>query len=124
REFSARLTQLTVNSRPLIQDLSFLAQDYAEFADIVVNCLEGHIRRVPPWMKLPAFYLLDALSKNLFKSYAHQFAPLVKDLFLDAYREVDEPTCGKMVEMLLTWRTGSPMKKELFGVATQLAIER
>jgi hypothetical protein len=29
-----------------------------------------------------------------------------------------------MEEMLLTWRTGSPMGKELFGVQQQIAIER
>jgi len=29
-----------------------------------------------------------------------------------------------MEEMLLTWRTGSPMGKELFGVQQQMAIER
>jgi len=29
-----------------------------------------------------------------------------------------------MDEMLLTWRTGAPNGKELFGLAPQMAIER
>lgn len=75
-------------------------------------------------MKLPAFYLLDAISKNVFDPYARHFAPFVIPLFLDTYQQVDQPTRSKMEEMLLTWRTGAPSGKELFGVITQLAIER
>jgi pre-mRNA cleavage complex 2 protein Pcf11 len=46
RDYVTRLAQLTVNSRPIIQALSMLAQEYSRYADIVVNCLEQHIRRV------------------------------------------------------------------------------
>jgi len=75
-------------------------------------------------MKLPAFYLLDAISKNVFDPYARHFAPFVIPLFLEAYQQVDQQTRSKMEEMLITWRTGSPTGKELFGVITQLSIER
>ena len=46
RDYIARLSELTVNSRPIIQGLSMTAQEYARYADIVVNCIEQHIRRV------------------------------------------------------------------------------
>ena len=46
REFTARLSELQVNSRPIIQNLSMLAQDYSRFAEIVAQSLEEHIRRV------------------------------------------------------------------------------
>lgn len=75
-------------------------------------------------MKLPAFYLLDAISKNVFDPYARHFAPFVIPLFLDTYHQVDQATRSKMEEMLLTWRTGAPSGKEVFGVISQLAIER
>lgn len=75
-------------------------------------------------MKLPAFYLLDAISKNVFDPYARQFTPLVVRLFLDTYEQVDQNTRSKMEEMLLTWRTGAPTGRELFGVVPQVAIER
>ena len=75
-------------------------------------------------MKLPAFYLLDAISKNVYEPYARHFASFVIPLFLDTYGQVDETTRNKMEEMLLTWRTGSPAGKELFGVPPQIAIER
>lgn len=81
-------------------------------------------RQVPPWMKLPAFYLLDAISKNVYEPYARVFASFVTPLFLETYHLVDQGTRNKMEEMLLTWRNGSPTGKEVFGIPTQVAIER
>ncbi|GJE84174.1 hypothetical protein PsYK624_002500 [Phanerochaete sordida] len=124
RDYVSRLAELTVNSRPIIQTLSMIAQEYSRYAEIVVSCLEQHIRRVPPWMKLPAFYLLDAISKNVYEPYARHFNNVVVKLFLDTYEQVDQSTRGKMEEMLLTWRTGAPNGRELFGPVPQVAIER
>ncbi|KAJ7904620.1 hypothetical protein B0H14DRAFT_2663686 [Mycena olivaceomarginata] len=124
RDYSNQLAELKVNSRPIIQNLSMIAQDFARFSDIVAQCLESHIRRVPQWMKLPAFYLLDAISKNVYEPYARNFAAFVVPLFLETYGQVDENTRSKMEEMLITWRTGSPTRKELFGNPAQAAIER
>ncbi|KAJ7638922.1 hypothetical protein FB45DRAFT_904269 [Roridomyces roridus] len=124
RDYAKHLAELTVNSRPIIQNLSMIAQEYARFADIVAQCLEQHIRRVPQWMKLPAFYLLDAISKNVFDPYARQFSAFVVPLFLETYHQVDQSTRSKMEEMLITWRTGSPTNTDLFGPDAQRAIER
>ncbi|KAJ4478232.1 hypothetical protein J3R30DRAFT_3480111 [Lentinula aciculospora] len=124
RDFSNRLAELTVNSRPLIQNLSMMAHDYLRFADIVAQCIETHIRKVQPWVKLPVFYLLDMISKNIYEPYARHFARFVISLFIDTYQQVDEPTRNKMVELVLTWRTGSPTGKELFGLPAQVQIER
>jgi hypothetical protein len=46
RDYTMRLAELTINSRPIIQNLSMLAQDYVRFAEIVAQCIEAHIRRV------------------------------------------------------------------------------
>lgn len=75
-------------------------------------------------MKLPAFYVLDAISKNVFDPYAAKFSAFVVALFLDTYSQVDQTTRSKMEEMLVTWRTGSPSGKELFGIAVQVSLER
>ena len=42
----ARLSELTFNSRPMIQHLSMLSQDSLRFADIVAQCIEEHIQKV------------------------------------------------------------------------------
>lgn len=122
--YASHLATLTFNSRPIIQNLSLMAQDFQRWASIVAQCLEAHIRRVPPTLKLPAFYLLDSICKNIYEPYGSVFAPLVTDLFLDAYRSVDPSTQGKMEEMLVTWRTGAPNGRELFGVVPQVTLER
>jgi len=46
RDYMARLAELTINSRPIIQNLSMLAQEFSRFAEIVVQSIETHIRRV------------------------------------------------------------------------------
>ncbi|GJJ07434.1 hypothetical protein Clacol_001636 [Clathrus columnatus] len=122
--YASQLATLTFNSRPIIQNLSMIAQDYNRLSNIVVQCIEAHIRRVPPNVKLPAWYLLDAISKNVPVPYAGLFAPLVADLFLESYYQVDPPTRGKMEEMLLTWRDGGQHNREVFGVVPQVALER
>lgn len=124
RDFTTRLSELTVNSRPIIQNLSMMAQNFTRYSDIVAECLQAHIRRVPPWMKLPAFYVLDAISKNVFVPYASRFSAFVPQLFLETHKQVDVSTKSKMEEMLVTWRSGAPNGKELFGVAAQVTLER
>lgn len=69
RDYMARLATLTVNSRPIIQHLSVIAQDYQRYADTVVQCIETHIRRVShslrhllsliplPWYALCEFWV-------------------------------------------------------------------
>jgi pre-mRNA cleavage complex 2 protein Pcf11 len=123
-EYMRRLASLTENSRPIIQNLLLFAQEYPRWSDIVGQCIQTHIRSVPPWVKLPAFYVLDCISKNVFDPYAKTFSSFIAPLFLNVYAEVDPTTKRKMEEMLLTWRKGSPDGRELFGVHVQVAIER
>ena len=96
---------------------------YLSFRGLLTNhcliCIQ-----IPPPFKLTAFYLLDAISKNLYEPYARHFGPIVVPLFLDTYSQVDESTKAKMIEMLATWRAGAPNGKELFGAVPQLAIEQ
>ncbi|KAF8528963.1 hypothetical protein BU17DRAFT_80117 [Hysterangium stoloniferum] len=121
--YASQLATLTVNSRPIIQHLSMIAQENTRLSNIVVQCVEAHIRRVGPNIKLPAWYLLDAISKNVPVPYASLFAPIVADLFFDSYYQVDPMTRSKMEEMLLTWRDGGQHGREVFGVAARVAIE-
>ncbi|PPQ99035.1 hypothetical protein CVT24_003595 [Panaeolus cyanescens] len=123
RMFSMRISQLNLNSRQMIQDLSSLAFQYSRFSDVVAECIRSHILKAPHWMRLPAWYLLDAIAKNLYDPYARQFAMFVVPVYLDTYRIVDASTKSKMEEMLFTWRTASPNHDELFGLAQQRAIE-
>ncbi|KAF8743126.1 RPR protein, partial [Rhizoctonia solani] len=79
--------------------------------------------QVPAAIKLPPFYLLDSIAKNIGQPYISYFTNFIVRLFLDTYHAVDAPTRGKMEEMLVTWRTAQ-YGRELFGQNVQLAIER
>lgn len=68
----------------------------------------------PPEFKLPAFYLLDSISKNIGPPYILLFARFIERLFLTAYHVVDPPTKIKFEELLGTWRTGAADGGELF----------
>ena len=46
RDYTSRLAELTMNSRPIIQDLSVYAQEYSRWSDSVVSCIDKHIRMV------------------------------------------------------------------------------
>lgn len=121
--YSQQLAQLTVNSRPIIQNLSIIAQEYSRMAHVVAQCLETHTRLVQPQFKLTALYLLDAIAKNVYNPYASVFTENVTRIFIDAYETVDSATKLKMEEMMWTWRNSSPTRRELFGLVVQRHVE-
>lgn len=55
RDFTTRLSELHVNSRPIIQNLSMMAQNYTRYSDIVAECLQAHIRTVSYFPLLTVF---------------------------------------------------------------------
>ncbi|EJU06268.1 hypothetical protein DACRYDRAFT_92340 [Dacryopinax primogenitus] len=119
-----QLRQLVQNSRPVIQQLTQLAiENLGLMGQVVTDSIADYIRNAPVPVKLPAFYLLDSITKNC-NPYVSLFAPIVKDLFLQATRTVDPQTRQKLCEMLVTWRNGGPNQTPLFGDKVQVAIER
>lgn len=42
----SHLTELQINSRPIIHNLVMIARENVRFAEIVAQCIETHIRRV------------------------------------------------------------------------------
>jgi len=64
------------------------------------------------------------ICKNISEPYTRLFSGWVIQAFLDSYHDVDQTTRSRMEELVLTWRNGSATRKELFGVAAQVAIER
>ena len=123
--FSEQLATLTFNSKAIIQHLGYIAKVYANspMSTIIAESIERQIQRVPAAIKLPPFYLLDSIAKNIGHPYISYFTNFIVRLFLDTYHHVDAPTRGKMEEMLVTWRTAQ-YGRELFGSSAQVAIER
>ncbi|EUC66379.1 CID (CTD-interacting domain) domain protein, putative [Rhizoctonia solani AG-3 Rhs1AP] len=123
--FNEQLATLTFNSKAIIQHLGYISKLYANspMAPVIAESIERQIQKVPAAIKLPPFYLLDSIAKNIGQPYISYFANFIVRLFLDTYHAVDAPTRGKMEEMLVTWRTAQ-YGRELFGQNAQIAIER
>lgn len=123
--FNEQLATLTFNSKAIIQHLGYIAKVYANspMSPVIAESIERQIHKVPAAIKLPPFYLLDSIAKNIGQPYISYFTNFIVRLFLDTYHHVDAPTRGKMEEMLVTWRTAL-YGRELFGSNAQVAIER
>ncbi|KAJ1772268.1 mRNA 3' end processing factor, partial [Coemansia sp. RSA 1938] len=83
REFRNDLGKLTFNSKPIINSLSKKAEENVDDAESVLRAIEDHLRFTVPKYKLPAFYLLDSIAKN-----------------------VDDMVKSKMERTMGTWRNG------------------
>jgi len=58
--------------------------------------------------KLPAFYVLDSIVKNVGTPYTLFFGRQLYSTFMEAYALVDQPVRRKMDEMLKTWKEPVP----------------
>ncbi|CED85259.1 mRNA cleavage and polyadenylation factor I/II complex, subunit Pcf11 [Phaffia rhodozyma] len=124
--YRSHLAILTVNSRPIINQLTQLAyEQQANFANamVIAEELVKRINEAPPHQKLPPFFLLDSVSKNFPTPYATLFLRYLSSLFASTYASVDGSTKSRMEEMLRTWRTGGPGGSAVFGIEVQEEIE-
>ncbi|OLL26358.1 hypothetical protein NEOLI_004592 [Neolecta irregularis DAH-3] len=108
-DYRCSLTELTFNSKPIITNLTVIAQENMHAAAVIAKCLEEHINRAPPPHKLPALYLLDSICKNIGTPYTTYFGRNLYRTFMEAYTLVDPSTRRKFEELLHTWKQPMPM---------------
>ena len=111
-EYASALTELVLNSKPIINSLTILAGEIAGKdegrARAVATLIRAHIRGLPPKSKLCGFYLLDSVVKNLRGPFVRCFSTGLSDLFLPAYAKVDESQKKSMFRLFNTWKTVFP----------------
>ncbi|KAB5585878.1 hypothetical protein GE09DRAFT_42926 [Coniochaeta sp. 2T2.1] len=107
-DYREALEDLTANSRFEISNLTVVARENTEHALAIAECLQEHIKKVPPQRKLPALYVLDSIVKNVGTPYTLFFGRKLYGTFMDAYASVDNQTRRKMDEMLKTWKEPVP----------------
>lgn len=111
-EYRSSLTDLTINSKPLISMLTMLAEDHSQYAQHIVQLIEQHLQKVKPSQKLPVLYLIDSIIKNLTEySYSRLFSKNVVSIFCDTFQKVDERTRGAMYKLRQTWQMYFPNPK-------------
>ncbi|WOO84780.1 putative protein [Vanrija pseudolonga] len=128
--YAQQLAGLTFNSRPMIQNLSIEAQNRQHEGnwpamEAIVQEIEDAILRAPPQGKLPLLYLIDSISKNIGPPFTDTLLPpILPQLYLATYRQVDGVTKSKMADLVRLWRTGGPNGTELYPPAMREAVER
>ncbi|KAJ2786152.1 mRNA 3' end processing factor [Coemansia interrupta] len=106
REYRTALSKLTFNSKPIINDLSRKAGTHISDAETIIKAIEDHLRFSEPSIKLPAFYLLDSIFKNVGGMYISLMHGRLDNIFVNMWKSVDSKVKGNMERTLASWRNG------------------
>lgn len=107
-DYRKALEDLTMNSRYEISNLTVIAKENTEHALAIAEAVKSHIKQTAPQKKLPAFYVLDSVVKNVGTPYTLFFGRQLYSTFMEAYALVDNSVRRKMDEMLKTWKEPVP----------------
>ncbi|KAG7305107.1 hypothetical protein JYU34_010576 [Plutella xylostella] len=110
-EYASSLSDLTVNSKPLINMLTILAEENIEHAGVIVETVEKHLEKVHPDIKLPILYLVDSIIKNVGGAYTSKFSEKIVNMFTRTFKQVDEKTRSQMFKLRETWHDVFPATK-------------
>ncbi|KAJ2362190.1 mRNA 3' end processing factor, partial [Coemansia sp. RSA 2607] len=106
REYRTALGKLTFNCKPIINDLSRKAESHIDDAETIIKAIEDHLRFSEPSIKLPAFYLLDSIFKNVGGMYISLMHGRLGNIFINMWKSVDSKVKGNMERTLASWRNG------------------
>ncbi|KAJ3279278.1 hypothetical protein HK104_001590 [Borealophlyctis nickersoniae] len=120
-EYRSSLADLTFNSKPIITNLTIIAQENLSAASAIVQAIEDQMRNAQPKQKLPVLYLLDSICKNVGGVYISLFARNVVRVFSSAYQAVDKEDKLKFQRVLNTWKNHPP--GPIFSHTTLAQIE-
>ncbi|KAG1442011.1 hypothetical protein G6F56_011240 [Rhizopus delemar] len=115
KNYRAALSELTFNSKPIITNLTIMAQENQTAATGIVREIENRLRMNTAGQKLPILYLIDSICKNVGGVYITIFGRNMVNAFLDAYT-LSEPSAKERFERLLqTWKNGMPNGRPVFA---------
>ncbi|KAK9886971.1 hypothetical protein WA026_019229 [Henosepilachna vigintioctopunctata] len=121
KAYVSSLTDLTFNSKPLINMLTMLADENVAHAAEIVEVVENHLAKVKTEVKLPILYLIDCIVKNVGGAYTELFSQNIVATFCGVFRTVDEKTRAEMFKLRQTWNDVFSPKK-LYAIDVQISL--
>lgn len=109
-EFETELSDLTRNSKSLINHLTTLARNNMESASIIVDIIEKHISSVPQDGKLPILFLIDSILKNIKFKYVMLLNSKIGDIFWGVFKMATKNVRKEMYRLRGTWTVVFPTR--------------
>lgn len=121
-QYTEGLLGLTLNSKPIINNLTIIAEENVDSSAVIVRLIESRIAQVcysPANLcitivcllnfqadtdkKLPVIYLLDSIIKNVGGVYLQLFSKNIINTYCNAFEKLDTNNRISMVHLLKTW---------------------
>ena len=95
--YSSSLQELTFNSKPIITNLTIIAEENIHLAPSIVQAIEEQLlkvfsfpKKVPTNQKLPLMYLMDSILKNVGKDFINCFQTNLINTFTNTFFNVSD----------------------------------
>lgn len=103
-DYRQSLTELTFNSRPIIDTLTTIAKENTQVAEGILGAIINRIYKCLPEQKLFALYLLDSICKTVGNPYNELVGHEVFKLFSHVYLLVEDNIRVKLQNLFETWK--------------------
>ena len=107
-DFQDALEDLRTSDEYAIANLVVIARENIQFAESIARVVVNHINKTRPDWKLPAMYVLDAISKRVGSPYTIYFQRNLFKTFMNAYSAMDTANRRAMDALLQTWKQPVP----------------